>query len=244
MKSISDILKVTSHRPWPLPPGEWTYYQEWNNAIFLHWQIDPDDIESLLPGSLQIDTIDGKAWISVVAFTMERIRPRNLPALTAISNFHEINVRTYVFKDNKPGVYFLNIEAQKTLSVLIAKSLSGLPYEKANISRTQDGNLFAYVSRNKLKNFNLDISYEIKDSADKKSYLDTWLTERYCLYADNKSTLFRYEIHHEEWNIKTIQVTKLNLRYQIGNLSIRERWPDIAHFSEGVKVLAWRREKL
>lgn len=244
MKNISDILKITSHRPWALPTGQWKYYQEWNNAIFLHWQIPADVIQSLIPKGLQLDIIDGKTWISVVAFTMEKIRPRNLPALTAISNFHEINLRAYVFRDNKPGVYFLNIEAQKIISVLIAKSLSGLPYGKADISRTKKEDLFTYVSKNKLKNFNLELSYKIEEGPYKKSNLDVWLTERYCLYINKNGSLFRYDIHHEEWNIKRINLTKLNLQYKIGNLFIKEQRPAIAHFSEGVRVLAWTRQKL
>ena len=244
MKNISDILNSTSHRPWSLPAGQWKYYQEWNNAIFLHWKISTDIIQSLIPKGLELDTLDGKTWISVVAFTMEKIRPRNLPALTAISTFHEVNLRAYVSRDNKPGVYFFNIEAQKTISVLIAKSLSGLPYKKSNISRIQEGDLFSYVSRNKLKDFNLELTYQIDDFPYKKTNLDKWLTERYCLYMSKNGNLFRYDIHHEPWNIRKINLTTLHLQYRIGNLSMEEQQPDIAHFSEGVKVLAWTRQKL
>lgn len=34
--NIHDILHTTKHRPWEIPRHSWKFYQEWNNAIFLH----------------------------------------------------------------------------------------------------------------------------------------------------------------------------------------------------------------
>lgn len=94
--TISDILDTTGHRPWPLPEGNWSYYQEWNNAVFLHWRVDNDAIRKMVPADLELELFDRSAWVSLVAFTMEKIRPRILPAVGLVSNFHEINIRTYV----------------------------------------------------------------------------------------------------------------------------------------------------
>ncbi|WP_262714041.1 DUF2071 domain-containing protein [Phaeocystidibacter marisrubri] len=110
-----DILAVTSHRDQHLPLGKWKYYQEWNRALFLHWKVGYDELRSWVPSNLQIDTMDGQAWVSVVAFTMEKIRPAHLPPFSPISNFHEINIRTYVSYKGTPGVYFLSIEGGEAL---------------------------------------------------------------------------------------------------------------------------------
>ncbi|MEO5911719.1 MAG: DUF2071 domain-containing protein [Pelobium sp.] len=77
MTNIEDILSDISHRPFKIPNGKWKYYQEWNNALFFHWTI-PFDI---LPEHLNIDTFNGECYVSLVAFTMEKIRPRFLPAI-------------------------------------------------------------------------------------------------------------------------------------------------------------------
>lgn len=118
MTDIDYILSEIKHRPFELPKGEWGYYQEWNWAIFLHWKVPVKEIRDLVPSKLKIDTFDGNAYVSLVAFTMEKIRPRYLPAIKFISCFDEINLRTYIDNDNKKGVYFLNIEAGKLLSSL------------------------------------------------------------------------------------------------------------------------------
>ena len=107
---IKEILNQTNHRPWKIPNESWKFYQEWNRAVFLHWQVELSELKKFVPDELEIDLFDGKAWISVVAFTMEKIRPKYLPYFSPISNFDEINVRTYVKANGKSGVYFLSIE--------------------------------------------------------------------------------------------------------------------------------------
>ncbi|WP_026706528.1 YqjF family protein [Flavobacterium soli] len=240
MHSITDLLAQIAHRPWELPKGNWKYYQEWNNALFIHWAVPPEALQHYLPENLPLDTFEGKAYVSLVAFTMQKIRPRQLPAVAYISDFHEINLRTYIDRDGKKGVYFLSMEAEKSLSVWIAKSMSGLPYEKALMFRDEK----SYTSKNAKRDFELDAVFEIKETVATKTDLDRWLTERYSLYLDEKNSLYRYEVHHKEWEIKHVEVKNLNLKYKIGDLDFSKQKPDLMHYSDGVKVLAWGREKL
>ncbi len=69
---IRDLLKATTHRPWDLPEGKWKYYQEWNNAVFLHWKVDIADLRKFVPEDLEIDLFEGRPWVSLVAFTDEQ----------------------------------------------------------------------------------------------------------------------------------------------------------------------------
>ena len=89
-----------------------------------------------MPKELDIDLFEGKPWVSVVAFTMEKIRPKNLPSFAPISNFDEINIRTYIRSNNKTGVYFLSIEGGTKLSCKIAKGISELPYRFSKMKRS------------------------------------------------------------------------------------------------------------
>ena len=118
---IREILNTTNHRPWTIPTESCKFYQEWNHSIFLHWQVELSELQKFVPKELEIDLFEGKPWVSVVAFTMEKIQPKNLPAFPLISNFDEINIRTYIKSNNKTGVYFLSIEGGTRLSCQIAK---------------------------------------------------------------------------------------------------------------------------
>jgi len=239
MNTILEILSSKSHRNYDYPKNSWMYYQEWNRVLFLHYEIPVEKLRDLVPKDLTIDTFNGSAYISIVPFIMENIRPKFFPSLNFVSNFGEINVRTYVVKDGKSGVYFLNIEAEKYLSALLSKKLSGLPYEKSNITIAGT----KYLSKNLKKGFFLETEYIIQDKILNKTALDLWLTERYCLYIENNTTLYRYEIHHKEWDLKKVEIKQLNLNYEIGRLKITEN-ANFAHYSDGVKVLAWNKVKV
>ncbi|MFC5625827.1 YqjF family protein [Algoriphagus winogradskyi] len=233
-----EILSKTEHRPWEIPTGSWKFYQEWNNAIFLNYQVDLTELKKLVPKELVIDLFDGKPWISIVAFTMEKIRPKNLPSFPPISDFDEINIRTYVRSTNKTGVYFLSIEGGKKLSCKVAKGISELPYRFSEIKRTDK----KYQSRNSEFNDRLDIEFTIGKELKEKTELDKWLTERYALFQDTDDSINEFEIHHLEWPINEIDIQKLELNYPRFQKLINEK-PNKIHYSRGVKVLAWGKIK-
>ena len=241
MSRISNILGNVRHRPWEIPVSGWKYYQEWNDSLFLHWKIDKEILQNLIPKGLELDLIDDVAWVSVVAFTMQKIRPRFLPHFKPISDFHEINVRTYVVKDGKPGVYFISMEAHKSLSVFVSRKLSGLPYIKSEIRRNLKSR--SYSSENETRKFRLNAVYNIKEEVLVKTALDIFLTERYSLYQDFEDRLFRYEIHHLPWILNDAEVTDLVTDYRFGGLDLNRK-PDLVHYSKGVEVIAWGKEIL
>lgn len=71
--TIGEILNISSHRPWGMPHGTWRYYQEWNDVIFLHWQVDHHDLESFVPAGPEIDSFEGQYWVSLVAFSLSQL---------------------------------------------------------------------------------------------------------------------------------------------------------------------------
>lgn len=191
----------------------------------------------LVPESLEIDLHDGKAWVSLVAFSMENIRPRGLPALLGISYFDEINIRTYVRHGNKTGVYFLSIEAGNIISVKVSKIVSGLPYRYSNMSRESS----QFKSSNAQFKDEFKIRFTAKDELTEKSTIDLWLIERYALYQDSLKGLNRFEIHHIEWPITDIEIKELGADYPRFKYLLSGS-PDKQHFSSGVQVLTWGKQ--
>src|SRR4028118_853777 len=84
----------------------------WHHLLFLHWEVEPGALQSLLPPGLELDLWQGRAYIGLVPFTMTRVRPRPVPSLPfaprLFENFHETNVRTYVRHRDQPGVWFFS----------------------------------------------------------------------------------------------------------------------------------------
>lgn len=235
MNTIQDILEYTSNRQYPVPDKPWMQYQEWHKTLFLHWKAPPSLIAPLLPKGITLDTYNDEAWITIVAFTVKNLRPKWLPAIPLISNFHEVNVRTYVIKNNIPGVYFFSLESQKLLPALFARMLTGLPYIKSYIKR-KEGN---YHSKNYLKKYELEIDYSTDEILSERTAFDYWLTERHCLYQERGSKMYRIDVHHKEWPLQNLHLWPKIIHYDILEDDHYKKRPDLVHYAEEVKVLVW-----
>jgi hypothetical protein len=188
-----------------------------------------------------LDTFNNTAVISIVAYSMNNIKHRVLPSFNYISNFHQLNLRTYVTKNGKPGVYILHIEAEKTLSALIARLVSNLAYEKAQMKREYLNNQHLYTSQNKKRNFSFEAAYKVHSTVQQKTILENWLLNRYYLYLNHAGKIFSYEVRREEWVMNGIDIDKLNLNYKFGLLALSASKLILANYSKGVRAFAWKR---
>src|SRR5271165_4837799 len=121
-------------------------FQRWFHLLLLHWPVEPESVP--LPPGLQVDTFAGKGWIGIVPFFMRGVRPAGLPSIGGLSNFLELNLRTYVLdRDGRPGIWFYSLDANQPLAVWIARLCFALPYQHAAMrTDIDDGGEIAYSS--------------------------------------------------------------------------------------------------
>ena len=127
------ILFATAHRPWPPPMSPWVMTQRWNDLLFLHYAVAPEILRLLIPEPLTLDTYDQRAWLSITPFVLDQLRPHGGLRLPVVSRFPELNVRTYVTYDGKPGVFFFSLDAGNLSAVWGARIFYRLPYWKASM---------------------------------------------------------------------------------------------------------------
>src|SRR6266566_6653290 len=118
--------------------GSWVWSQQWRNVLFLHWQVPAANLRSHIPAPVEIATCCDSAWVSLVLFRL-RIRPRWLPFLPAVSELVEVNLRTYVQVQDKPGIWFLSVHADNRWAIRLAKLLTPMPYEPAGMQYRGSG---------------------------------------------------------------------------------------------------------
>src|SRR5262245_42618054 len=75
------------------------FINDWVRALFIHFEVSPAVLQAQVP--FPLDKWRGHAFVSVVAFTMTRLRPAWGGRVTAwlvspISEHEFLNVRTYV----------------------------------------------------------------------------------------------------------------------------------------------------
>jgi uncharacterized protein YqjF (DUF2071 family) len=243
-----NILDETAHRPWPLPKGPWLMRQTWNDLLFAHWPVDRAALRPLVPATFAIDEFDGQAWVAVVPFYMTDVAPRLVPPLPWVSAFPELNVRTYVTVDGKPGVYFFSLDAGNPIAVGAARTLLSLPYYSAQMSVENRGGEVHYRSRRagpppaefEAVYHGLDDRYPAMPRT-----LEHFLTERYCLYALNhRSIPYRLQIHHLPWALESAQATiAKNTVADVAGIRLPAILP-MLHFSKRQEMVCWAPETL
>jgi hypothetical protein len=219
--------------------------QSWHDLLFAHWSYPVAAIRSAVPEQLPIDTFDGKAWVGVVPFMLRGLRARVLPAIPGASAFPDLNVRTYVTIDGKPGVYFFSLDAGSPLAVAAARTLFHLNYFNALMSMVRGPDGIRFLSRRTDKRAQR-ADFSARYRADGKGYraqpgsLEYFLVERYCLYAVNKSKrVSRLEIHHRPWLLQPAEaeVDAASL-LEAGGIP-RPTSESVLHFSAIQEMVAW-----
>lgn len=186
------------------PEGSPVMYQSWGDLLFLHWQVPTELLRKHIPAGLEVDEYEGRAFVGVTPFTLWGVRPVFVPPVPFLSEFHEINVRTYVHAGGVPGVWFFSLDANSTAAVLGARAFYRLPYFDARIERESAGETTRYsASRTDSEGAPAGFEARWDVRADQPEAepgtLDFFLTERYCLYAADGGKLYRARIHHRPW---------------------------------------------
>jgi hypothetical protein len=243
------ILFATAHRPWPAPMAPWIMTQRWNDLLFLHYSLEPELVRAKVPDILTLDTYRQRAWVSVTPFWINHLRPPGVPSLPWFSSFNEINVRTYVTYNGKPGVYFFSLDASNLSAVWGARVFYRLPYWQASMKVTGKGGAkIEYRSKRHHgpKPAELECAYGPagRPFRARPASLEHFLTERYCLYTITRKRLYRGDIHHLPWELQTAEVdVQKNTMAQTAGLELGPR-PDLAYFARELKVLFWAPDRL
>jgi uncharacterized protein YqjF (DUF2071 family) len=238
------MLDEVAHRPWQMPSGPWVMTQTWHDLLFTHWRLPPDRLRPLVPAGFELDLHDGAAWIGIVPFLMTNVAPRGLPAMPGISEFPELNVRTYVRVGDRPGVYFFSLDAGSRLAVQTARRLLNLPYFSASMSIRPASSGVQYESR---RIGDAGTAFEAlyggtgEPARAAPGSLDEFLTERYCLYHfSRRGRPYRLEIHHPPWPLQRAWASiGTNTMAAASGITLPLD-PPILHFSKRLDMVAWR----
>lgn len=219
---------------------------QWRDLLFLHWPVAPEILQKTLPPGLAIETFDGKAYVGLVPFQMENVRPRFVPDLGKMGRFYdafpELNVRTYVTCGGVPGVWFHSLDCASFFATFAARLWFKLPYFKSHqrFWRARNGD-FHFDSRRlfphpKPAHFSGRWRTEGEIAPAKPASLEEFLVERYVLYSRKNGQLFRGRVAHAPYQIQSAQILKLreNCVAQAG--IARPNSPPHALFSRGVDV--------
>ena len=236
MNDATDRLLRARVRPTRRP----VMRQSWDDLFFLHWEYAAEAIQSRLPAGLTVDTFEGKAYLGVVGFRMNAVRPLGLPALPWLSYFNELNVRTYVRDaSGEPGVWFFSLDCDRAPAVVIARAGFGLPYEHAAMSF---GPGLAQSCRRQGEQETARYAWSAVSSPQiaAPGSLEFHLAERYSFFSVRDGRLVRGQVHHAPYELSSTDTaawSDLPLRWD--GFDVGGRPPDLAHCCQGVAIEAF-----
>jgi uncharacterized protein YqjF (DUF2071 family) len=216
---------------------------QWHDLAFLHWPVAADRLRPFIPAGLELQTFDGSAWLGVVPFTMRGVRLRCFPPLPGTSTFAELNLRTYVVANNKPGVWFFSLDAASRLAVRGARWTFHLPYFDARMRVKHVADAIDYSSV-RMEHPSGDFHAHYRPTGEVfhsiPGSIEHWLTERYCLYsADRRGRLYRGDIHHARWPLQPAEC-EIDVNTLASPLAIElSPSPPLVHFAKRLDVVAW-----
>jgi uncharacterized protein YqjF (DUF2071 family) len=216
--------------------GDPLFIAGWHRALMLHFEVDAGALQREVP--YELDLRDGRAFVSLVAFTMRNLRPRIGGKATALL-FHPIashdflNVRTYVRHGNERGIHFLAEWLTNRLAVMLGPTTFGLPYCHGRIH--YDHNFENRFLSGKVVDVKSGAALRYKAKLDEPpifqpcvaSSLDEWLMERYTAYNSTSGRRRFFRVWHPPWPQCAVEV---NLE---DRSLITKNWPwfEEAHFA-------------
>jgi len=211
----------------------------------MHWSVPVDVMRAAVPKYLDLDLHAGVAYVGVVPFAMEGVRPRVLPELAAME-FLETNVRTYVVRNGEPGVYFFSLEAASRLAVAAARAAFALPYHHAEMRLSESNGLHHYVTTRTRTGVIHEVRYRVAEDlgASTQGTLEHFLLERYLLFTERRGAPLRGQVHHKPYPVHRAEVLEVHDELVIAaGLPSVNGGPLHAHYSPGVDVEVFALER-
>ncbi|MEM9418518.1 MAG: DUF2071 domain-containing protein [Planctomycetota bacterium] len=181
---------------------------DWDRTLMIHYEVHPDELQPQIP--FPLDLYDGKAYVSLVAFTLRKLRPHALPEavhplMRPVSEHGFLNVRTYVRVGQDTGIYFLAEWLPNRLAILLGPPMYGLPYRRGTLDyqhHHEHGELLGHVEPHD-ETAPLHYRYQgqpLDDFASaERDTLDEFVLERYTAFTERGRLRRRFDIWHEPW---------------------------------------------
>ena len=178
------------------------FFAGWDRAVFINYTADPRILQRQVP--FELDLRDGQAFVSIVAFTLVRMRPRIGGVSTEwflkpIATHEFLNIRTYVRHHGEPGIFFLAEWLSNRISVLLGPRTFGLPYRFGHLHYQHSNAFRGFVGASEGQ---LAYEGEIAEPEFRpceRGSLDEFMLERYTAFTQRGKRRRLFRIWHPPW---------------------------------------------
>ena len=242
---VAALAGTPGARPFPPPHLPWIMGQHWDDVLFCSWPYPVAALRPLVPAGLDVETYEGSAWVSLVALSMDDVHLRGLPPIPFTTGFAELNLRTYVTCNGRPGVYFIAIDCPNLLCSWIGRTVFHTPYEDAEVTLASEGDGWLFSSaRDGAVRFAASYHPIGEWYTAAPGSLDAFLTDRYAMFVQtDHRRLLLGAIQHAPWPLQDVTVDlSWNVALEAAGLPAPKGQP-VERYSAGTNTIVWPLER-
>lgn len=215
----------------------------WENLVLITYAIKPEMLEPFLPKGLVPDTINGDAFLSLVAFDFLDTKVKGVKFPFHV-NFPEINLRAYVRNNEKRGVIFIREYVPRFFISMIANVLYNEKYKTASMkSRIEkNGKIFlSHTLKSGGKQYSINLEAENKPWLPAENTTEHFFKEHEWGFGVNKrGQSLIYRVEHPFWEV--FPIIKFEHNFDFGAIygahwkSLNNSSPYNVTFAKGSKI--------
>jgi uncharacterized protein YqjF (DUF2071 family) len=183
----------------------------WVNLAMINYEIEPALLERHVPAGVELDTWNGKTFVSMVGFLFEKTSVLGMPALFH-RNFEEVNLRFYV-RRNAPegwrrGVVFIKEIVPKRIIAWVARAVYNEAYVRLPMRHAVElpiagsQGVFCYEWMNEPRWSSLEVQVQGEPALADLDSEETFITEHYWGYCRQRDGgTVEYQVEHPRWRV-------------------------------------------
>jgi uncharacterized protein YqjF (DUF2071 family) len=182
----------------------------WVHLAMLNFEVDPAILENRVPAGTDLDTFDGKTFVSMVGFQFLDTRVLGI-SVPFHRNFDEINLRFYVRRNAEDGlrrgVVFVKEIVPRAAIAWVARRIYNENYVALPMSHEDQVGQnpeprvsYRWKHRRRLNALSVRVAGTpyVPDEASEESFI----TEHYWGYVRQRSgTTLEYQVEHPRWKV-------------------------------------------
>ncbi len=175
----------------------------WEDLIISTFEVSKNSLENYLPNNTELDLYNGKALISMVAFSFTKVKFFGVK-IPFHQQFGQINFRFYVKSkiDGTIGVVFIREFAPKPMMAFIANKIYNEPFFYRKIHRNKTVSEHKVVLNYRYKNIDIKATSSLETQGLKENTLDHFVVDRYIAFVKKNNTeTYQYKINHKPWKL-------------------------------------------
>lgn len=231
---------------------------KWEQLAMLNYSIDPDLLAAFVPAGTELDSFEGRTYVSLVGFQFNQARLHMGLGKFAIPfhrSFEEVNLRFYVRRNEKRGVVFIRelvprLAIAATARLFYGEKYSCVPMAHRIQMQPEKSVLEAEYSWGaEPRRCAIRLTTEGDSFLPADGSLSQFITEHYwgCA-AQRGSGCIEYEVQHPQWCVRKAGEASFSgdaaHYYGAAFAKVLLREPDSAFLAAGSAITVFRGRKI